>query len=50
MRIGRREKMNKERIWTGSGKKPRFKRSEMHGDLPTALQHGTVVSASNIKN
>ncbi|MFZ2070903.1 MAG: hypothetical protein WAV32_04790 [Halobacteriota archaeon] len=27
-------------------KKPRFKMSEMHGDVPAALQHGTVVSAS----
>jgi hypothetical protein len=26
--------------------KPRFKRFEMHGNLPTILQHGTVVSAS----
>ena len=26
--------------------KPRFKRFEMHGNLPAALQHGTVVSAS----
>lgn len=42
--------MKKERIWSGRSKKPRFKRSAMHGDLPTALQHGTVVSASNIKN
>ncbi len=49
MKIGRRRKMKKERIGTGRGKKPWFKRSEMHGDLPTAFQHGTVVSASNIK-
>ena len=28
--------------------KPLFKRFEMHGNLPTALQHGTVVSASKI--
>ena len=26
--------------------KPRFKRFEMHGNLPAALQHGTVVSVS----
>ena len=26
--------------------KPRFKRFEMHRNLPAALQHGTVVSAS----
>jgi len=28
-------KDEKERIWTGRGKKPWFKRSEMHGDLPS---------------
>jgi hypothetical protein len=28
--------------------KPWFKRFEMHGNLPTVLQHGIVVSASEI--
>ena len=28
--------------------KPQFKRFEMHGNLPAALQHGTVVSASKL--
>jgi len=26
--------------------KPRFKRFEIHGNLPAILQHGTVVSVS----
>ena len=29
--------------------KPRFKRFEMHGNLPAALLHGIVVSASKPK-
>jgi len=28
--------------------KPQFKRFEMHGSLPAALQYGTVVSASKL--
>jgi hypothetical protein len=28
--------------------KPQFKRFEMYGSLPAALQHGTVVSASKL--
>ena len=28
--------------------KPQFKRFEMHGNLPAALQHGIVVSASRL--
>ena len=30
--------------------KPWLKRFEMYGNLPAALQHGTVVSASNTQN